>query len=431
MIFDSLVIGSPKRTLQTLSGWDGFFPYYAGYPESFARPILESSRLSKGAVILDPWNGSGTTTFSASQLGFSSKGFDLNPAMIVVARARLLPPSEADSLEPIAREIVRGVRADQRILHSDDPLRWWFEPSTATLIRAIETRIRKLLVGELTSTKGSVNLDNISGFSATLYVALFSVCRLLATPFRSSNPTWIRKPKANEPLITADREFIISAFTANVRSMEHALAIRAGEAKDLANAQLHLADTTCTRIAEGSIDMVLTSPPYCTRIDYSAATRIELAVIHPLVNTSMEELSRKMIGSTKVPSHDVVVDPVWGETCNRFIAAIKEHPSKASSGYYYKTHVDYFDKMARSLTNIAVGLKSSGIAILVVQDSYYKNIHNDLPSITTEMAAAVGLKLRRRVDFELKRTMAGINRHARVYNRVGGAVEAVLCFERI
>ena len=34
-------------------------------------------------------------------------------------------------------------------------------------------------------------------------------------------------------------------------------------------------------IAADSVDFVLTSPPYCTRIDSTAATRIELAVLAP------------------------------------------------------------------------------------------------------------------------------------------------------
>lgn len=431
MVFDSLVIQSPKRTPQAQKGWNGFFPYYAGYPESFARALLESANLPKDSVILDPWNGSGTTTFSASQLGFASRGFDLNPTMIIVARARLLSPSEADSLEPLARETVKGVRADQRILRPNDPLLWWFEPAAAALIRALEHRIRKQLVGERTSTTDGVKLDHISGFAATFYVALFSVCRQMAAPFRSSNPTWTRRPKADEALIAADREAILSAFTANVKNMAEALAERTGEPqKDHAVARLQLADTTSTVLNEGSIDMVLTSPPYCTRIDYSAATRIELAVMHPLVDVKMEDLGRQMIGSTRVPDHDIAVDAAWGPACGRFVTALKAHPSKASAGYYYKTHLDYFEKMARSLGNLANGLKSAGAAVLVVQDSYYKDIHNDLPGITTEMASAAGLRLRRRVDFEFKRSMAGINPHTRTYKRAAGAVEAVLCFEK-
>jgi hypothetical protein len=429
--FESLIIQSPKRSLQAQRGWDGFFPYYAGYPESFARALLKSANLPKEAVVLDPWNGSGTTTFSASQLGFVSRGFDLNPVMIVIARARLLSPSEADSLEPLARDTVKGLRADPRSLRPNDPLLWWFDPRTAALIRALERRIRGQLIGGRTLTADGAKLDHISGLAATFYVALFSVCRSMAAPFRSSNPTWLRKPKADEKLIAADREAILSAFAKNVQNMAASLAERATKSQtDHAIAELKLADTTSTAFAEASIDILLTSPPYCTRIDYSAATRMELAVMHPLVDVKMEELGRQMIGSTRVPDRDIAVDAAWGPTCGRFVAALRAHPSKASAGYYYKTHLDYFEKMARSLANLAKGLKPAGAAILVVQDSYYKDIHNDLPSITTEMAAAAGLHLRRRDNFEFKRSMAGINPHTRTYKRAIGAVEAVLCFEK-
>jgi hypothetical protein len=33
---------------------------------------------------------------------------------------------KADSLEPLARDTIKGVRADRRILRPDDPLMWWF-----------------------------------------------------------------------------------------------------------------------------------------------------------------------------------------------------------------------------------------------------------------------------------------------------------------
>ncbi|TAJ31047.1 hypothetical protein [Bosea sp. (in: a-proteobacteria)] len=429
--FDSLLIQSPKRSLKVPRGWDGFFPYYAGYPESFARALLKSADLPRDAIVLDPWNGSGTTTFSASQLGLASRGFDLNPVMIVIARARLLSPSEADSLEPLARDSVKGVRADSRVVQPNDPLLWWFSPSTAALIRSLERRIRAQLVGGRTLNANGVRLDHISGLAATFYVALFSVCRQLAAPFRSSNPTWLRKPKVDEELISATREAILSAFVTSVKNMADALAHRAVESQtDHTTAELQLADTSLTSLAEASADIVLTSPPYCTRIDYSAATRIELAVMQPLVEVEIEDLRRQMIGSTRVPDHHIEVDAAWGPTCCHFIATLKTHPSKASSGYYYKTHVDYFEKMARSLANISCGLKPTGAAILVVQDSYYKDIHNDLPGIITEMAAAAGLLLRRRDDFEFKRSMAGINPHTRIYKRAAGAVEAVLCFEK-
>jgi hypothetical protein len=430
--FCNLVIQSPKRTSQALAGWDGFFPYYAGYPEIFARSLLESATLPKDAVVYDPWNGSGTTTYSAARLGFTSHGSDLNPVMIIIARARLLPPSEADSIVSLAADTIKGVRADVRSLEADDPLLWWFNRPTASAIRALERRIRRQLVGDRTVTADGLKLENISGLAATFYVALFSVCRHLTARYQSSNPTWLRRPKAREWRVGAQRADILSAFVASLESMAAVLALQENQiSPEYAQSFLKVADATKDAMPDESVDLILTSPPYCTRIDYSAATRIELAILHPLLHIKMEDLGRQMIGSTRVPDHKIAIAESWGTTCARFLRKVKRHPSKASSGYYLKTHLDYFEKMSASLGHLSSALKPQGAAILVVQDSYYKDVHNDLPTITTEMAQSFGLKLKRREDFRLQRSMAGINPYSRTYKRTPGALEAVLCFEKI
>jgi DNA modification methylase len=76
MNFSGLSIVNPKRKRQVQSAWDEFFPYYAGYPESFARNLLASAQMDPKAVVLDPWNGSGTTTYVASRMGFSAIGLE-------------------------------------------------------------------------------------------------------------------------------------------------------------------------------------------------------------------------------------------------------------------------------------------------------------------------------------------------------------------
>jgi len=352
--------------------------------------------------------------------------------MIIVARARLLPPSEADSIVPLATDTIKGVRADPRSLDANDPLLWWFNRPTASAIRAIERRIRHQLVGDRTVTNEGLKLENISGLAATFYVALFSVCRHLTIRYQSSNPTWLRRPKGREWRVGAQRADILSAFVTSLESMAAVLALRVAEtSSEYAQSFLKVADATKDAMPNASVDFILTSPPYCTRIDYSAATRIELAILHPLLHIEMEELGRQMIGSTRVPDHEITVADNWGATCAKFLRMVKRHPSKASSGYYLKTHLDYFEKMSASLGNLSSALKPQGAAILVVQDSYYKDVHNDLPTITTEMAQSFGLKLRRREDFRLQRSMAGINPYSRTYKRVPGALEAVLCFEKV
>lgn len=430
-----LSIVSPKRNKRLQTGWEGFFPYYAGYPELFARELLQSAKLASGAVVLDPWNGSGTTTYTATSLGLNAIGIDLNPVMVVVARARLLPPSEADHLRPLAATILAHARSAPPKLSPDDALRGWFDPETAAFIRGIEQNIRRSLVGSMTRSPDGVHLDRISGTAATLYVALFAACRRLVAPFRSSNPTWLRAPKADDIRISASQVNVARDFGSNVRDMTAALVQKRETDLCLKNVphpgdcKVTLSDTVSMDITADSVDFVLTSPPYCTRIDYTAATRIELAVLAPLLKTAERDLGRQMIGSTQVPKADIVVNQGWGETCLTFLNALKAHPSKASAGYYYRTHLDYFDKMDRSMQRLAVGLKPGGRAVLVVQDSYYKDIHNNLPKIITEIGAHHGLTLFQRKAFRL-RSMSDINPGRHTYRRPSGATESVLCFTK-
>ncbi|MCA1370223.1 site-specific DNA-methyltransferase [Bradyrhizobium sp. BRP14] len=428
-----LHILSPKRNKRLQTGWEGFFPYYAGFPELFARELLQSAKLPRGAVILDPWNGSGTTTYAASSLGLTSIGIDLNPVMIVVARARLLPPSEADHLPPLAATILSHARSATPTLDPSDALLGWFDTGTAAFIRGIERNIRRSLVGNMTKSPDAIHLDKISGTAATLYVALFAACRKLVAPFRSSNPTWLRVPKETEARVAAPQIIVARCFAANVRSMSAALAAKidadlpVADMQRSAECKINLSDTVSMKLGAGSVDFVLTSPPYCTRIDYTAATRIELAVLGPLLSKDARALGKQMIGSTQVPSASIEIDEKWGTTCADFLEALQKHPSKASGGYYYRTHLDYFDKMSRSMERMSDALKPGGHAILVVQDSYYKDLHNDLPKIISEIGGQHGLSLERREDFHL-RSMSDINPGRRSYARPSGATESVLCF---
>jgi hypothetical protein len=307
-----LAISSPKRDSRTQRDWESFFPYYAGYSESFASAILASAKLNPAAIVLDPWNGSGTTTFAASQLGIKSCGLDLNPAMVIVARSRLLSPSEADSLIPLARKLLSGAKFEREVSESD-PLTIWFGPRTAAHIRAVERQIRAHLVGEHSLRSDGVRLDQISGIASTFYVALFSVCRALASRYLSSNPTCLRYPKSGERKAKSSMAYIHKSMLESISAMSSALLMnrRHGD-PSRAPSNTMAADSTSYRFKANSIDFILTSPPYCTRIDYTAATRIELAVLDPLLKGEPEELRRSMLGSTLAPKHRIEVASDWG-----------------------------------------------------------------------------------------------------------------------
>jgi hypothetical protein len=422
-------ISSPKRDGHAQTSWEKFFHDYAGFPEAFASDVLEDLKLKPGATVLDPWNGSGTTTYAAVRRGYKAIGLDLNPVMVIVSRARMLPFSEIDALEPLAKTILQG--AVRRAAVSDaDPLLSWFDADTAIILRSIERSINKKLVGSRTLSPDDVDLGQMSSIAASFYISLFSVARGLTKPFRSTNPTWLRTAATTERRISAERNLVEYLFVAQVEAMAKVLSVDLVRATTEQSFEIRIADSTAPQLSRTRVDAVLTSPPYCTRIDYTAATRVELALIAPFAAIDTGLLGRRMIGSTRVPTTVIERDDSWGPACQRFLRRVERHPSKASDGYYIKTHVDYFDKIARSVDAIARALRPKGAAVLVVQDSFYKDIHNDLPLYVTEIAERRRLVLKRRADFEVRRSMSGINPKTRTYRKSSAAVESVLCFEK-
>lgn len=422
-----LSIISPKRTRRADGGWDDFFPYYAGYPEKFATSILSSAELRPDSVILDPWNGSGTTTFAAAQLGLQSIGIDINPVMALVARARLLPPSEADSLSALADEIAFKALDLTITDDGDDPLTTWFAEETAHTVRSLEKAARHLLISATTLRNPAVELNRISALASSIYVALFSVCLDLTAEYRSTNPTWTRTPAAQAKKLSIGRERIVTDFLRIINRLAQALS---SITQARANADILVGDTASASFTPESVDFVLTSPPYCTRIDYAAATRIQLAILAPLIVESERSLSRRMMGSTRVSRETTAIQECWGPTAVSLLREIGNHRSKASAGYYLKTHVDYFSKLANSIKAVASAVKPRGSAIFVVQDSYYKDIHNDLPRILAEIAERNGLRLQREERFPVKNALVSSHPHAKNYNKPIRLSEAVMCFEK-
>jgi len=88
-----------KRT-----GVEAWFPYYAGYSSEFVRKALSGLGVTPGCTVLDPWNGSGTTTSVADALGFRAIGFDINPVAALVAAARLTRAEDATHSSGLARD---------------------------------------------------------------------------------------------------------------------------------------------------------------------------------------------------------------------------------------------------------------------------------------------------------------------------------------
>lgn len=413
---------SPKRSSDerrntTLSAYN----YYAAFSQSFARSALDQIGIQPTEQVLDPWNGRGTTTCVAAELGIRAQGFDLNPAMVTIAKSHLASREHVQvALEALERNPPANPASRNDQL--EDGLVRWLTPQAARHFRVIQSDITHVV----TRTFPKLDEPSRDQVHAFLSLVLCGVLRDVLRPMQTLNPSWIR--------MRVEPEHRLSTSIDTLRLLYRDLAADAVCRLPIgrpptAGVSIAVADSRTLPLPDGSISATVSSPPYCTRIDYAVATSPELFLLGHLSSTEFDSLRRNMLGTTAV-SRDIpsAVPFEWGSVCSDAIRRIGSHSSRASSTYYLSTFLHYFDGLSKSIREIDRVSRSGASVVLVVQDSDYKEVHLDLQSIVIEMAEIHGWRLRNRMDHPLRHTLAGTNPRAREYRSDFSAIESVLHF---
>lgn len=412
---------NPKRDPKATEGRASWYPYYAGFSPQFVSHVLQRSRLMPAALIADPWNGAGTTTTVAQAAGYRAWGGDANPAMVIVAKAKQVTSGQLAKSKRAFEAILASGKAPSSELHPNDPLVALLPLGAAIEIRSVEQRIRELC-GEFDSFS-EIPEEMRSDF-ALMYLAIFRAVRNLSKGGRTKNPTWHRSSGAEDIQVSAE-----TARAEIVLNWER-LIFEVNQSDDVTGTSiLNVSLSQAIPLREGVVDLILTSPPYCTRIDYVVSTTPELAVLG-LNGKAFDALRRSLMGTTTVEKQAPDVEARWGATCCQFLDSVRAHPSKASSTYYMKSHVQYFKGLYTSLGECCRVLKHGGEVVLVVQDSEYKGIRNDLASIASEMFESFGVERVGRSDFEKRISMRSLNSASKVYSSGRPPIESVLTFKK-
>lgn len=422
----SAQISSPKRRPRDAAAW---YDYYAGYSSEFARDALAliAPKPGRRTSVLDPWNGSGTTTAVAAAKGYATVGVDRNPALVTIAKARHLSANSVEkSLQALTTDLlshakgsVQGIRAN---LSSSEGLRQWFAPTTTARLRSIERSIQRVLVDEDAPSIPAEPVDpaDLSPLSSLFYCALFTITRRLTASFRTSNPTWVRAVRCDEEHVEVSWSVLESMFHDALQQLVSRLTIPA-----TLDAPTLLYEGSAEKLElEKPADVVLSSPPYCTRIDYVIATKPELSVMgHD--DDDLKRLRRQMLGTPLTTGIDLCADERWGATATNFLSKVSSHESKAADTYYLRYFTGYMRGLFVSLQSIEQNTKDEGYIGLVVQDSYFKEVHCDLPKIICEMSESLNREAERR-DFMVSRTKAAIHPGSRAYRDTFGATESLV-----
>ncbi|MCK6538026.1 MAG: hypothetical protein L6Q84_34055 [Polyangiaceae bacterium] len=414
-----------KRRSGTEAGMEAWYPYYAGYTEEFAAQVIEASNLGPKSTVLDPWNGCGTTTRVADVQGHTAIGIDINPVATLVASAKLARAQDAIHVTGLAGRLAAHSLSAPATLTSGDPLRKWLCPALTRTYRSIEQGI----LADLAVRDGAVlspSAQALPPLAAFLVLALQRAARHFAGIKTTSNPTWLR-PKTHAP--RHDAEALTGVWLETVRAM--AMDLEAAEADaHRTGSQVFLGDARNLPLGDSAVDLVVTSPPYCTRIDYVVSTSFELAALGiGDKQPSFDELRRTSMGTPLARRAAAPAAETFPDEVASVLTRIREHPSKASSSYYYKTYAQYFSDSMASVAELRRVLKPGAAAVLVVQSSYYKDIYVDLPELYVAMGQALDMRASIAAEYDVNRFLAQINSRSTAHRKSTSHREAVVVLE--
>lgn len=308
--------------------------------------------------MLDPMSGSGTVLRQAADLGLSAQGFDVDPLAVLMSRVWTTPVCDAE-IETAYRDLkarttIEASWSELNWLDGDqetkDFIAFWFnDPQFSDLMR-------------FAAALANMKNDPGSGYSgAAVDVLRLNLSRIIVTKEQAaslardtshSRPHKVSETSPFDVLAGYDRS--LNAIRRRLLDAPPASAARVsiGDARKLA------------AIEDGSIDAVVTSPPYLNAIDYLRGHRLALVWLGWTLK-ELRSIRSGSIGAEKAVSSDLLV------SANADIVRSMIADSDVS-----KRHRSMIQRYANDLwymmAEIARVLKESGRATLVVGNSCLK-----------------------------------------------------------
>lgn len=387
-----LTLACAKRTPVERRGIHSWHPYYAGYSEAFVKSAFEFLGANNTSVLLDPWGGSGTTAIVAAQKGMNCISVDINPVMATFAAAKsYLALHQRSKIEGFFNSKkwdfspLPGISRPSEI----------YTPQTTQILSQVISAINSdpsLCVIENNTlapnyTNALENTRHLSPLVAFGQAALFIAMRQLIGPVRLTNPTWIRRQQ--QPL-SVESDTLISQLPRTLLGMLSDLQNFYGDSEKKGNIISLTEDVRNLPLKSESVDHIVTSPPYLTRIDYAVSTLPELEILGG--KDFVYQIRHLTTGAPIITQAVKKENPTWGETCIRVLNEIRNHGTQAAAGYYWKNITQYFMDIEQSMRELCRVLKRDGTGLLVVQSSYFKDIEIPLGEIFVEMARNIGFE---------------------------------------
>lgn len=348
-----------------------WFVFPHSYTGDLVHALLEEWSVQRGALVLDPFAGAGTTAVAAQAMGMKAVGFDLSPLSVMTTRvktSRLEFGDLDDTWGRLKKSLVRS-----KALRA---------PNYPELVeRALPGKL--LLAFHLTKTAIEERCaDELQKdfFLLALLRVLPRFSKLVATGGWLS----VRRGGRRAAGLAEAFEDQVSLMMEDVKDLKP---------RKVPRARVEIADARALPLSDASVDAAVTSPPYANRHDYTRVFGVEL-MFGFLGDEETKRLRYQSFQSHPEAHPDRPCSDSYRQP-QRVRELLSEVEQKSDDIRIPRMLRGYFTDVYYTLRELARVVRSGGHVAIVIGNVQYSGVSFPVDEITGQIGERVGLRVER------------------------------------
>jgi DNA modification methylase len=381
-----------------------FHSFPAKFPPQLPRKFI-AGLTDPGDVVLDPMMGSGTTVLEALLSGRKGVGVDIDPLALRIAKVKLTSanaPQVAQTAKWVLRQATSAVKEQCSALEEALERKWnpktrkfvnyWFARETQIELLALISEIGKISEPDLRSffelAFSAIVITKSGGVSLAFDLAHTRPHRAKVVYNRAGDIV-LGKDLADNPsrrvkFLTKTLRSPLEEFEKRVES--NLAGLFRFDAMGI-EPLVTFGDAQGLPLGDGSIDLIVTSPPYASNaIDYMRAHKFSLVWMgYPIDDLGQKR--REYIGGEAITDFTFEELPVGTAGVVAEVTDLDEKKGLVLHRYY--------SEMTRTLREMFRVLKTRKAAIVVVGTSLMRGRDTETQSCLVEIGQEIGFEVLR------------------------------------
>lgn len=364
--FRNLVTYVPNKR-EPVYNW---FKFKEGFSRTLVEQMLNIWSIDSSEIVLDPFAGCGTTLLTCKDLGYKAIGVDILPVAVFVSRVKLEDSYDLRELKSAINELIDAEYREPRSSFPDVPI--------------IDKALAKDIQLELLFYKERI-LEFPSPIKEFLLLGLISI--LEEVSYTSKDGQFLRLVEKKIPSVR-------NALLRQLQKMHRDICERESQLfrHKKGRAEIILGDARYLILPpehDGKVGVVITSPPYLNRYDYSRTYALELCTLFVDNFEGLREIRHSLLRShieSKEPEHRELNIPALSEILDNL-------DNKTLNNERIPIMIrGYFEDMNLVLKGLYKTLRPGGLIALVVANARFEGELVPVDLILSEIAESHGFK---------------------------------------